>query len=283
MKLTTTEPQEEEKKKKEGGYKRFALATQIAGMGTQLGIMGMNNVFMAHNSRLHTNINTSEGAALRQKIVDVHKAATGLPDPFFVSEKDISNLPKNFKVGAYIPKLVSKYTATGIPDNQGMLITGSKTTDFILAHELGHRAQDYQKFAGPSQSTSGLLSGAAPLVATALSAKAETNRGALAKGMLASYALNLPKIVSEINATRIGGQYLKTAGIESPVSTSLMQPLGYLLLPAAQGLMSVAQGRVIRAVKNKLKNRKKQKEQPESLMGLHPVLPIPGLTSERTL
>ena len=264
MEPTITGPQEEKKKK--GGYKRFALATQIAGMGTGLGVMGVNHVFMTHNSRLHTNINTPEGAALRQKIVDAHKTATGLSDPFFVSAKDITNLPKNLEAGAYIPHLVSKYTATGIPNNQGMLVTGPQTTDFILAHELGHRAQDYQKFAGPSQLTSGLLSGAAPLVTTALSAKAETNRGALAKGMLASYALNLPKIVSEINATRIGGQYLKTAGIESPASTSLMQPLGYLLAPAAQGLMSVAQGRVIRAVKNKLKNRKKQKQQPESLV-----------------
>jgi hypothetical protein len=49
-----------------------------------------------------------------------------------------------------------------------------------------------------------------------------------------------------------------------------MQPLSYLLAPAAQGLMSVAQGRVIRAVKNKLKNRKKQKEQPESLVNESP-------------
>jgi hypothetical protein len=268
VELTTTGTREEEKKK--GGYKRFALATQIAGMGTGLGIMGVNNAFMTHNSRLHTNINTPEGDALRQKIVDVHKAATSLSDPFVVSPKDIPGLPKNFEAGAYIPHLASKYIATGIPNNQGMLVTGPQTTDFILAHELGHRAQDYQKFAGPSQLASGVLSGAAPYAAAALSAKAETNRGAFAKGMLASYALHLPKIVSEINATRIGGQYLKTAGIESPASTSLMQPLSYLLAPAAQGLMSVAQGRVIRAVKNKLKNRKKQKEQPESLVNESP-------------
>lgn len=265
MDLTVTGSSEEQKEKKKSSYKRFALATQLAGVGAGIGTQSLNNAFVSHNSRFYTNINTSEGGLLKQRIVDAHKAATGLSDPFIVSSEDVAGIAKEHEFGAYLPRQAAKYIATGVPDNQGMLVTGPKTTDFVLAHELGHRAQDYQKLAGPSQLAGNIISNAAPLATLAVSAGAETNRGALAKGLLTSYALNLPKIASEINATRIGGQYLKTAGIESPASTSLMQPLGYLAVPAAQGLISIGQGRVVRALKNKLKKRKEQKEQAQPL------------------
>lgn len=252
-----------EKKQKEN-VKRFALATALSGIGTGAGLVyGLNPAFIKTNEQKYTNINTPEGTKIENAIIKAHKEATGLQNPHIIT--DLPGLPNHLKHGGYIPRHVMKVSGLSkdinLPKNEGLLIAGPTATAFTLAHELGHRAQDYQKFAGPSQLAGQILPNLAGLTAAAVSMQAETNRGALAKGLLASYVLNLPKIAAEIKATNLGNSYLKSAGIEPSKSVSALQPLGYLLQPAAEALVSVATGRLIKAVKTKLKNRKKQKEE----------------------
>lgn len=262
MKRSVEETEESTNKKLKD--KLFALASAAGGLGVGAGIKyGVNPAFVKSNALNYKNINTPEGVKLENAIIKAHKEATGLPNPHIAS--DLPGLPSHLKLGGYIPRQIMNVTglsqAINLPKNEGLVIAGPGATSFILAHELGHRAQDYHKLAGPFQLLGQVLPNVSGLATTAVSAQAHTNRGALAKGLLTSYALNLPKIASEVMATRTANQYLKTAGIDTNQSVSLMQPLGYLLQPAAEGLISVAQGRVIRAVKNKLQNRKKQKEE----------------------
>lgn len=243
----------------------FALASAAGGLGAGAATHGVTQSFVKTNAINYSNINTPEGIKQENAIIKAHKKATGLNNPHVINSTDLPGLPDRFKYGAYMPRHLVGIQGLGkdlnLPKNEGLIVAGPDVTSFTLAHELGHRAQDYHKIAGPSQMISNFLPMASGLATTAVSAQAKTNKGALAKGLLTSYALNLPRIVSEITATRLGNQYLKTAGINTNPSVSLMQPLGYLLQPAAEALISVAQGRVIRGVKNKLQNRKKQEEE----------------------
>jgi hypothetical protein len=271
MQYSEQEAKESSNKKadKKTKNKLFALASAAGGVGINLGVaMGANPVFLQTSKKHYADISTPEGLKQKEAIIKAHKEATGLPDPYIVSEIPGSNRAGQ-ESGAYlmrhllkVPKLGEEIRAAlpDIPENQGVTAVGPNASSFVLAHELGHRAQDYHKIAGPSQLVSGILPLASGLATAAVSAKAETNRGALAKGLLTSYALNLPRIISEVTATRLGNQYLKSAGIDTNSAVSLTQPLGYLLQPAAEGLLAVSQGRAIRAVRNKLQNRKKQKE-----------------------
>lgn len=246
--------------------KLFALASAAGGIGVNaVNMLGVRNSFLKSNANNYENINTPKGVKQESAIIEAHKKATGLNNPQVVNSTDLPGLPDRFKYGAYMPRHLVGLQGLGkdlnLPKNEGLLVAGPDVTSFIMAHELGHRAQDYHKIAGPSQMIGNLLPMASGLATTAVSAQAKTNRGALAKGLLTSYALNLPRIASEITATRLGNQYLKSAGIATDPYVSLMQPIGYLLQPAGEALISVAQGRLIRAVKNKLQNRKKQKEE----------------------
>lgn len=271
MNYSAQEAEESNNKKadKKTKNKLFALASAAGGLGVDLGVaMGVNPVFLQTSKKHYADISTSEGLKQKEAIIKAHKEATGLPDPYIVSEIPGSNRAGQ-EGGAYlmrhllkVPKLGEEIRAAlpDIPENQGVTAVGPNASSFVLAHELGHRAQDYHKIAGPSQLVSGILPLASGLATAAVSAKAETNKGALAKGLLTTYALNLPRIVNEITATKLGNEYLKTAGIETNQSVSLMQPLGYIAAPAASALFHVAAGRVIRGVKNKLENRKRQKE-----------------------
>jgi len=259
--------------------KLFALASAAGGIGVNaVNILGVGNSFLKSNANNYENINTPKGVEQESAIIEAHKKATGLNNPHVVNSTDLPGLPDRLKYGAYMPRHLVGLQGLGkdlnLPKNEGLLVAGPDVTSFTMAHELGHRAQDYHKIAGPSQMIGNLLPMASGLATTAVSAQAKTNRGALAKGLLTSYALNLPRIASEITATRLGNQYLKSAGIATDPYVSLMQPLGYLLQPAGEALISVAQGRMIRSVKNKLQNRKKQKEEAAlvpDLVGLHPV------------
>ena len=250
--------------------KLFALASAVGGLGVDLGVtMGSNPAFLQLNKKHYADLNTPEGIQQKVAIINAHKKATGLSDPYIVPEIPGSNRAGS-EGGAYvmrhllqIPHLANELRANlpNLPQNQGITVVGPKASSFILAHELGHRAQDYHKLAGPSQLVSGILPLAAGPATALVSAQSKTNRGALAKGLLTTYALNLPRIVNEITATKLGNEYLKSAGIETNQATTLMQPLGYIAVPAASALFNVAAGRVIRSIKNKLQNRKKQKEE----------------------
>lgn len=253
------------KKEKKDSNTRFALLTAAGGLGVGFGFQyGVNPVFLRSNTENYVNINTPEGVKQRSAIIKAHKKATGLNNPYAINSTDFPGLPDHLKYGAYMSRhfrdvLISQVGGDlNLPKNEGLLVTGPDVTSFTMAHELGHRAQDYHKIAGPSQAIGQLLPLAGGLTTAAISSQAQTNREALAKGLLASYVLNLPKIASEITATRLGNQYLKSAGVPTNKSTSILQPIGYLLQPAAEGLLSVAAGRIIRSVKNKLKNRNKE-------------------------
>ena len=266
MELTVTGIPAKKEEKKDSNT-RFALLTAAGGFGVGAGIQyGVNPAFLRNNAKNYTNINTPEGVKQESAIIKAHKKATGLNNPYVINSTDLHGLPDHHKYGSYMSRhfrdvLISQVGEDlNLPKNQGLLVSGPYVTSFTMAHELGHRAQDYHKIAGPSQAIGQLLPLAAGLATTSISAQAQTNRGALAKGLLASYVLNLPKIASEITATRLGNQYLKSAGVPTNKSTSLLQPIGYLLQPAAEGLVSVAAGRIIRSVKNKLKNRNKEEE-----------------------
>ena len=266
MELTVTGIPAKKEEKKDSNT-RFALLTAAGGFGVGAGIQyGVNPAFLRNNAKNYTNINTPEGVKQESAIIKAHKKATGLNNPYVINSTDLPGLPDHHKYGSYMSRhfrdvLISQVGEDlNLPKNQGLLVSGPDVTSFTMAHELGHRAQDYHKIAGPSQAIGQLLPLAAGLATTSISAQAQTNRGALAKGLLASYVLNLPKIASEITATRLGNQYLKSAGVPTNKSTSLLQPIGYLLQPAAEGLVSVAAGRIIRSVKNKLKNRNKEEE-----------------------
>lgn len=257
-------PKQNRKEKEEEGYKRFALVTALSGVGAGAGIKyGINPAFLSANAQNYTNINTPEGRKIENAIIKAHKQSTGLQNPQVAD--DLPGLPSHLKHGGYFPRRVMKVSGLGknlnLPENEGLVIAGPTATAFTLAHELGHRAQDYQKLAGPSQLAGQVLPNLSGLAVTAASMGAQTNRGALAKGLLASYALNLPKIIAEVKATSIGNSYLRSSGIKPSKSVSVLQPLGYLLQPAAEGLVSVATGRVIKAVKTKLKNKKKKQEE----------------------
>jgi hypothetical protein len=263
MNLFQIKEQDKKEKEKES-TKRFALATALSGIGAGVGIKyGINPAFIKNNAQKYTNINTPEGLKIENAIIKAHKESTGLQNPQVAT--DLPGLPKHLKHGGYIPRHVMGASGLGkdinLPENEGLVIAGPTATAFTLAHELGHRAQDYQSLAGPSQLAGQLLPNLAGLAATTASMQAQTNRGALAKGLLASYVLNLPRIAAEIKATSLGNSYLKSAGVETSKTVSALQPLGYLLQPAAEGLVSIATGRVIKTVKTKLKNRKKQKEE----------------------
>jgi hypothetical protein len=269
----TGQPDDKKEKKANSKLKNklFALAASAGSLGASVGAVAGSSAFLSEANDLYPNLGRPEGMSQAEKIREAHVIATRLNYPEGYETED-----PRFRHGGYVPRhLVNfafgKALGKSHPKNEGAVLLSNDTTTFAYAHELGHRAQDYHKIAGPSQLVGNVLPNINTLATAAVSAKAKTNRGALAKGLLTSYALNLPRIASEITATRLGNQYLETAGIPVSRKVSALQPVGYLLQPAAEGLAAVALGRTAKFIKNKLQNRKKQKETNSDPMNLGPV------------
>ena len=244
-------------------------AAAFAGsMGATAGAMAGTEAFIRADQSNYPNIHTPAGVDLTNKIVTAHRKATGLSDPVQSSAETMPrDVGKRFEYGGYLPrqavKLFNKYSDTvlDIPENEGTVITGPRSTAFVMAHELGHRAQDYHPIGGPSQVTAALPAFAGGLATLGLSATAKTNRGAVAKGLLASYIGSAPRIISELTATRLGNEYIKASGVEPNKTVSALQPIGYLLQPAAEAAANIALGRLVSPLIRKLKNKKNKAQQ----------------------
>jgi len=245
-----------------------SAAALTGALGASVGGALATEAFIHVDQNNYPNIHTPEGADLTNKIVAAHRKATGLSNPVQTpAEAMPRNVGKRFEYGGYLPrqavKLFNKYSdqTLNIPENEGTVITGPRSTAFVMAHELGHRAQDYHPIGGPSQVTAALPAFAGNLAALGLSATAKTNRGAVAKGLLASYIGSAPRIISELTATRLGNEYIKASGVEPNKTVSALQPIGYLLQPAAEAAANIALGRLVSPLIRKLKNRKNKAQQ----------------------
>ena len=263
---------EEELAKKRRAVKNslFVMASPVLALPPAIGAGLGQEAFLGLTNKAYPAANTPAGVDLTNSVINAHMDATGLNYPDIVSTSD-TNLPNHLQQGSYIPRYAARFlTKTGLATGlspEGTVFQNPTGNTFILAHELGHRAQDYHPIAGPSQTIAPLLghqSHINALAVAAVSAKAQTNRGALAKGLLTSYALSAPQIASEVVASRLGAQYLqnsgaKTAAVAGPAS--MLQPIGYALAPAAAAIAPIAVGRIARNVSQRWKDRKQKKEQ----------------------
>lgn len=263
---------EEEIAKKRRAIKNnlFALASPVLALPPAAGSMLGQEAFLRFTNKAYPPANTAAGADITNSVINAHMQATGLKYPNIVNSLDLG-LSGGMQHGAYLPRHASKLLtklglATGLSP-EGTVAAHPTGNTFILAHELGHRAQDYHPIAGPSQTIAPLLGHQSPinaLAVAAVSAKSQTNRGALAKGLLTSYALSAPQIASEITASRLGAQYLQNSGVKTAIAAgpaALLQPIGYALAPAAAAIAPIAVGRVAKNVSQRWKDRKQKKQQ----------------------
>lgn len=145
----------------------------------------------------------------------------------------------------------------GFFPGKNLLIHGPEASQFVMAHELGHRAIAQQP--GLMQQVQEKTYGGIthPLVQTGLQiaagAFAPSTRRALAYGLGATYLNQLGTIASEAEATRRGGQYLEAAG--SPITPAMhaAQLSSYGVMPAVEALVPIAIGRGLRSLASKLK------------------------------
>lgn len=141
--------------------------------------------------------------------------------------------------------------------NVDLVQYGPQASQFILAHELGHRSigmkpglmQQVQ-----SRAYNGVLH---PLVETAaqiaVGAFAPSTRRAVALGVSGGYLNQLGTIASEVEATRRGAGYLEEAGIPISPAMKAAQLSSYGVGTGLTGLRNVAIGRGLRAVAGQLK------------------------------
>lgn len=134
---------------------------------------------------------------------------------------------------------------------------GPESSQFVLAHELGHRSINLQP--GLMQQVQQRTYGGIlhPLIETgaqiAAGAFAPSTRRALAYGTGMGYLNQLGTIASEVEATRRGGQYLQVAG--SPISPAMhaAQLASYGVGTGLEAVRNVAIGRGLRALAGQLK------------------------------
>lgn len=269
---TKTQLTEDELAKRQQATKNilFAMAAPALALPPAIGATLSQKALLGLTNKGYPAANTPAGVNLTNSVINAHMNATGLNYPDIVSTTD-TNLPSNLQQGAYIPRYTGRVlTKTGLATGlnpEGTLFMPPTGNTFVLAHELGHRAQDYHPVAGISQTVAPLLGHQSlinALAVGAVSAKAKTNRGALAKGLLTSYILSAPQIASEIVASRLGAQYLqnsgaKTAALAGP--SSILQPISYALAPASAAVATVAATRLAKTIAQTWKDRKNKKEQ----------------------
>ena len=137
------------------------------------------------------------------------------------------------------------------------LFHGPEASQFVLAHELGHRSIDLKP--GLMQQVqkrtySGVLH---PLIQSgvqiAAGAFAPSTRRALAYGLSSGYLNQLGTLASEVEATKRGGQYLAQVG--TPISPAMhaAQLSSYGVGIGLEAAKNVALGRGLRALAGVLK------------------------------
>ena len=149
------------------------------------------------------------------------------------------------------------YQFSANPGQPEQLFHGPQASQFVLAHELGHRAIDLKPglMQQVQQRTySGVLH---PLIETgaqiAAGAFAPSTRRALAYGLSSSYLNQLGTLASEVQATREGSKYLAAAG--TPISPAMhaAQLSTYGVGMGVDAIKNVAIGRGLRALAGSLK------------------------------
>jgi hypothetical protein len=192
---------------------------------------------------------------------------TGLnvsPDPRVVAKKKALIRAHQQEVGGDKPKtLLNPGHGQGGSyhfDKEGGLDElhyGPQSSQFVLAHELGHRSINLQP--GLMQQVQQRTYGGVlhPLIETgmqiAAGAFSPSTRRALALGTSMGYLNQLGTIASEVEATRRGGQYLQAAG--SPISPAMhaAQLASYGVGAGLDAVRNVAIGRGLRALAGQLK------------------------------
>lgn len=145
-------------------------------------------------------------------------------------------------------------------DQEGEVDTlqhGPQASQFVLAHELGHRSIETKP--GFMQQVQRQTYGGAlhPLIQTATQiaagAFAPSTRRAVALGVGSGYLNQLGTIATEVEATRRGAGYLKEAGIPISPAMRMAQLASYGVGTALEGARNVAIGRGLRALVGQLK------------------------------
>jgi hypothetical protein len=144
-------------------------------------------------------------------------------------------------------------------DQEGEVDTlqhGPQASQFVLAHELGHRSIEAKP--GFMQQVQRRTYGGAvhPLIQTATQiaagAFAPSTRRAVALGVGSGYLNQLGTIATEVEATRRGAGYLKEAGIPISPAMRMAQLASYGVGTALEGARNVAIGRGLRAIAGQL-------------------------------
>jgi len=134
---------------------------------------------------------------------------------------------------------------------------GPQASQFVLAHELGHRSINLQPglMQQVQQKTyGGILH---PLIQTgaeiAAGAFAPSTRRALAYGVGMGYLNQMGTIASEVEATRRGAKYLEAVGTQISPAMKAAQLASYGVGIPMKSLRNVAIGRGLRAIASQLK------------------------------
>ena len=134
---------------------------------------------------------------------------------------------------------------------------GPQASQFVLAHELGHRSINLQPglMQQVQQKTyGGILH---PLIQTgaeiAAGAFAPSTRRALAYGVGMGYLNQMGTIASEVEATRRGAKYLEATGTQISPAMKAAQLASYGVGIPMESLRNVAIGRGLRTIASQLK------------------------------
>lgn len=138
---------------------------------------------------------------------------------------------------------------------EGVSLNFPKASQFTLGHELGH--QSITQGGGPmgwvqSNLYAGLNPNLVGIAAIGAAALAPSTRRAASLALGINYLNHSGRILSEMEATRRGLQYVNEAGYTTSPTTGALQVSNYLLAPAATGLAALGAGRFLRSFAEKL-------------------------------
>lgn len=279
--LALSEQDNEEEQRRQTKNKLFEMAKSAAKytaagaglVGATFAGAGAEELMLRRANAYYGPLNNPKATQLTNDIISAHMKATGLPYPEIIEPPPGSG--ERVKQGVYIPRFIANPLNKTLREaglnigKGGGVVMPNTANNFVLAHELGHRAQDYRPIAGPVQTIGNLV--ASPFISYpvihAISSQAKSNTEALVKGIAANYAMHLPRIASEIMATRSANQYISSKGTRPSALTSALQPVGYMVAPLIEAAIPVITGRVHRFLADKIeemKNKKKASESPSN-------------------
>lgn len=230
-----------------GREQAFALGLNAAtALGSPLLLEGLSHAYYKRAEKetglLIDPEDQRRAAAKKKALLFAHSKETGKAAP-----KPVMN-PGMRRGGSY------QFDSEGGVDS---LQYGPQASQFILAHELGHRSIDTKP--GLMQQVQRRTYGGVlhPLIETATQiaagAFAPSTRRAMALGVGSGYLNQLGTIASEVEATRRGAGYLKEAGTPISPAMRMAQLASYGVGVGLEGARNVAIGRGLRALAGQLK------------------------------